>query len=133
MIRHPITAEESDTVRAVQARMNHSGAGHLPVVAGDRPVGMITAHDVARRMPVPITFLRRAKMNRRLDLPVTEMMSTPAVTLPATATLEVAVKKMVDADVGAIMVVDPRDGRLVGLITRSTIARLVAAEEGDAA
>ena len=131
MIRYPITAAESDTVRVVQARMQLSGAGHLPVLGSDsRPIGLITARDLARSMPVPITVLRRAELNRLLALPVTEVMSTPPVTLPADATLEAAVKRMVDLGVGAVIVVDPKDGRLVGLITRSTIARVVAQRNG---
>jgi CBS domain-containing protein len=130
MIRHPITAEETDTVRTVQARMHHSGAGHLPVLRDERPVGIVTARDLARSMPVPITILRRAEMGRLLELAVTEVMSAPAITLPTDATVEAAVKLMVDAGIGAIVVVDPEDGRLAGLITRSTITGLVAARNG---
>jgi CBS domain-containing protein len=126
MIRHPITAEETDTLRTVQARMHHSGAGHLPVLKDERPIGMVTARDLARSMPVPITILGRAEMDRLLELAVTEVMSAPAITLPTDATLEAAVKLMVDAGIGAIVVVDSADGKLDGLITRSTITQLMA-------
>jgi CBS domain-containing protein len=40
MIRNPLTAHESEPVRAVRARMIHSGAGYLPILSGGRPVGM---------------------------------------------------------------------------------------------
>ena len=133
MIRDPVTVDESESVRTVQARMNHSGAGHLPVLSGGRPVGLVTARDLARSMPVPFTVLRRAEIARFLALPVSAVMSRPAITLPADATLEDAVQRMVDCSVGAIMVTDPVHGQLMGLITRSTITRAVASLGGRSA
>jgi CBS domain-containing protein len=127
MIRHPIAADELDSVGMVQARMMHSGAGHLPVLSGNRPIGLVTAHDLAGSMMVSLPHLRRAELDRLLELPVTEVMSKPPITLPSHATLEAAVQKMVEAKVGSIIVVDPDDGRLLGLVTRSTITRLLAA------
>jgi CBS domain-containing protein len=133
MIRDPVTAEENESVRTVQARMNHSGAGHLPVLSGGRPVGLLTARDLARSLPVPFTVLRRAEMARFLALPVSAVMSHPAITLPADATLEDAVQRMVECSVGAIVVTDPVHGQLMGLITRSTVTRAVASLGGGSA
>jgi CBS domain-containing protein len=130
MIRDPVTADENESLRTVQARMNHSGAGHLPVLSGGRPVGLVTARDLARCMPVPFTVLRRAEIARFLALPVSAVMSRPAITLPADATLEEAVQRMVECKVGSIAVTDPVNGQLLGLITRSTITRTVASLGG---
>jgi len=133
MIRDPLTADEGELVRAVRARMIHSGAGHLPVLSGGRPVGMVTVRDLARSMPIPLTLVRRAEVARLLAMPIAQVMSTPAITLPATATFDEAVQRMVKCNVGSIMVTDPRSGKLVGLITRSTITRAVATLSGKSA
>lgn len=50
-----------------------------------------------------------------------EIMSSPAITVPETATLEEAAKLMVDNHVGGLPVVDSA-GRLVGFITDSDFA-----------
>lgn len=50
-----------------------------------------------------------------------EIMSSPAITIPDTATLEQAAKAMVEQRVGGLPVVDA-DGRLVGFITGSDFA-----------
>lgn len=55
-----------------------------------------------------------------------EIMSSPAITIPETATLEHAAKLMTDKHIGGLPVVDA-DGRLVGFITDSDFA---AKEQG---
>jgi acetoin utilization protein AcuB len=126
MIRNPVSVDEDESVRLVRARMSHTGAGHLPVVSEGRPVGLVTARDLARSMPIPLMVLRRHEIARLLARPISDVMSRPAVILPADATLESAVQLMLKRGVGSIMVTDPKSGKLVGLITRSTITRAVA-------
>ncbi len=126
MIRDPVTVNVTDSLRTVQSRMSQTGAGHIPVVDRGRPVGLVTARDLARSVPVPFTVLKRDEMERLLALPVAEVMSTPVVALPTTERAGKAVARMVDEGVGAVLVVDPTTGVLVGLITRSTIVSVVA-------
>ena len=61
-----------------------------------------------------------------LARPVSAVMSSPAITVPTDATLEQAVQLMVKKGVGSVVVTDPKSGKLMGLITRSTITRAVA-------
>ena len=126
MIRNPVCVDEHESVRLARARMMHAGVGHLPVVAGGRPVGLVTARDLARSIPITLTVIRHEEVARVLAQPVSAIMSSPAVTLPADATLEEAVQLMVKSGVGSVIVTDPRSGKLAGLITRSTITRAVA-------
>jgi CBS domain-containing protein len=126
MIRNPVSVQVSDTLRAVQMCMNRTGAGHIPVLAQGRPVGIVTARDLARSMPVPLTLLKRDEMERLLAIPLEELMSTPVVALPETACAARAVERMVEAGVGAVLVIDPESGELTGLVTRSTVVNLVA-------
>jgi CBS domain-containing protein len=84
-------------------------------------------------MPIPLTLIRRAEMARLLAMPISQVMSTPAITLPATATIEEAGQRMVKCNVGSIVATDPVSGKLVGLITRSTITRALATLGGTSA
>jgi len=126
MLRDPVTVEVNDSLRVVQARMNRSGAGHLPVLDGGRPVGLVTARDLARSMPVPLTVLKRDEIERLLSIPVAQVMSSPVITVPIGETVGAAVARMVESGIGAVVVVNPADGKLAGLVTRSTIVMLVA-------
>jgi len=126
MIRNPVSVQVTDTLRMVQMCMNRTGAGHIPVLDRGRPVGIVTARDLARSMPVPLTVLKRDEMERLLTVPVEELMSAPAVTLAETECLSRAVARMVEEGVGAVLVIDPKSGELTGLVTRSTVVNLVA-------
>ena len=126
MIRNPVSVDEHESVRLVRARMSHTGARHLPVVSEGRPVGLVTARDLARSIPVSLTVLRHEEVARLLARTVSAVMSSPAITLPTDATLEEAVQLMLKKGVGSIVVTDPKSSKLVGLITRSTITRAVA-------
>jgi len=48
MTRHPETAEPSDTTDHAAALMIHGGFRHLPVVEGDRVVGIVSIRDLMR-------------------------------------------------------------------------------------
>ncbi len=126
MIRDLVTVEVTDSLRTVQMRMSRTGAGHIPVLDRGRPVGIVTARDIARSMPVPLTILRRDELERLLTVPVAELMSAPVVALPPTECLRTAVARMVEEGVGAVLVTDPESGELLGLLTRSKVVSLVA-------
>jgi CBS domain-containing protein len=126
MIRNPVFVQATDSLRAVQMCMNRTGAGHIPVLERGRPIGIVTARDLARALPVPLTLLDRDRMERLLAVPVAELMSAPVVALPETEQVSHVVERMVETGVGAVLAVHPESGELTGLVTRSTIVRLVA-------
>jgi CBS domain-containing protein len=126
MVRHPATVKVNDSLHVVQAKMNRAGVGHLPVLDRGHPVGMITARDLARSMVVPITVLTRKEIEHLLDSPVRWVMSKPLIALPPQMPVKVAIRLMIKDDVGSVAVVDPGDGKLLGLVTRSAILKLVA-------
>jgi len=58
MTRDPITAGAQDSVSAVAATMVEHGFHHVPVVDGDRPIGVITTSDFAAYVSAPETASR---------------------------------------------------------------------------
>jgi CBS domain-containing protein len=127
MLPDPATVEVNDNLRTVQAKINRAGVGHLPVLEHGRPVGMVTARDLARSMLVPLTVLTKHEIEILLDSPVRWVMSTPLVTLPPCAPVQVALQMMVDLDLGSVVVIDLKEDRILGIVTRSAILKLVAA------
>jgi len=48
MTAGPVTVEEDTTLDVAEALMTEYGIHHLPVVNGERPVGMVGLRDVSR-------------------------------------------------------------------------------------
>jgi tRNA nucleotidyltransferase (CCA-adding enzyme) len=95
------------------ATFGHTGA---PVLRDGRLVGIVSRRDV-----------ERARRDGRLALPVSSCMSQELVTASPDETLEIALTRMTEADVGRLPVLC--QGRLVGIVTRSDV---LAALYGDA-
>lgn len=92
----------------------HTG---VPVVDDGRLVGIVSHRD-----------LERAERDRRLHLPVSSCMSHNVKTTTLHATLESALQLMTEADVGRLPVL--RDGRLVGILSRSDVLRVLYGRSG---
>ncbi len=105
-----ILAELRDSLRT----WRHTG---VPVVEGGRLVGIVSHRDV-----------ERAERDGRLHLPVSSCMSHHVKTTTLDATLAEALELMTDADVGRLPVL--RDGRLVGILSRSDVLRVLYRRNG---
>jgi CBS domain-containing protein len=80
---------------------------------GGTPVGMFTLVDLLRRVVLP---------RRPLDTPLSAVMSTPIVTLPASVTAYEALHVMADHGIRQIVVVEA--GRLLGVINERDLFAL---------
>src|SRR5262245_59778765 len=100
------------------------GAGYAAgMELGDKPVEML--RETTRQMRM------RSGIGPVFDLrPVTEVMSATVETVPGDTTLVDAAKRMAQADVGDILVVDS-SGSLRGIVTDRDIALRVVAEAQD--
>lgn len=115
-------------VRKVEEHMVHA----LPVVdSGGCVVGVVAESDLVLkeelldpvRSWVPRQALRSAGRRARA-LTVGEGMSRHPVTVSPDATLGAAARLMHRRRVGRLPVVDPVDGRLVGIVTRSDLLKI---------
>ena len=79
-----------------------------PILRDGALVGIVSRRDV-----------ERASRGGRLGLPASGCMTHPVLTTTEDATLDDALARMQDADVGRLPVL--RDGRLVGIVTRSDV------------
>ena len=114
-----VMTTEIETVRPdQQAReaarfMLQADAGSIPVTEGERLVGMITDRDIA---------VRGVALGYGPDTPVSELMTSGVVSAPESELIEDAARKMSDAQVRRLPVVDDEE-RLVGIVSLGDLAR----------
>ncbi|MFO0740737.1 MAG: IMP dehydrogenase [Labilithrix sp.] len=101
MVLSPITVRPSQTLREALDTMREHDVTGLPVVEGDRPVGILTARDV--------------RFESRLDQPVSALMTKELVTVPPNVSNAEARELLHKNRIEKLLVVE--NGRLIGLIT----------------
>lgn len=101
IILNPVTVRPNQSLREALGVMRAHDVSGVPVVEGDRPVGILTARDI--------------RFERHLDQPVSNLMTTKLVTVTADVAAEEARQLLHRHRIEKLLVVD--GGRLVGLIT----------------
>ncbi len=138
MTRDVATARPGDTLKQAARVLVERGISGLPVVdERGQVVGVVSEGDVLTKevgelvSRHPLAWLTgqadggQAKLDARL---VGEAMTTPAITIEAQRSLNVAAKLMVEKGVNRLPVV--AEGKLVGLVTRADLVRaFVRADE----
>ncbi len=102
MILGPVTARPSQSLRAALEVMREHDISGVPVVEGERPVGILTARDI--------------RFEQNLDQPVSALMTRELVTVPPGVSVDEAKRLLHKHRIEKLLVVDG-DGKLVGLIT----------------
>ena len=101
MVLTPVTVRPSQSLRDVLAIMREHDVSGVPVVEGDRPVGILTARDI--------------RFERNLDQAVSALMTKELVTVSPGVSADEAKQLLHAHRIEKLLVVE--DGKLVGLIT----------------
>jgi CBS domain-containing protein len=126
MTRHPVAVRASSTVREARRLLSYHRVRHLPVVDGDRVVGML--HDADVRIdevrleddePTGPLYVHDVLGS---DRSVASVLHGPVHLVPADAAVETAAELLIAHRVSCLPVVD-RDRRLVGVITTGDCLR----------
>lgn len=121
----PVTVTPDTTLPEAVRLAAQRGIRHLPVVQGDRLVGIVSDRDLKRAMASPATTLEAHELRYLLErLPVREIMSTGVITIGPTMPVEEAARLMVLEKIGALPVTEA--GRLVGIVTETDVLALFA-------
>ncbi len=116
MTKDVVTVAPEDQVESAVRAMVERDIGSVVVVEGDRPVGVFTERDLARRILDEADVLKR---------PVGEVMSSPVLTTSAGAEVVEAFDLMNAKSVRRLAVVE--GDRLVGIVTERDLLKWVSA------
>jgi IMP dehydrogenase len=101
MITAPVTVSPTQSLRSALAVMHEHDISGVPVVEGDRPVGILTARDI--------------RFEKNLDQPVAVLMTRELVTVPPGVSNDRAKELLHEHRIEKLLVVE--DGKLAGLVT----------------
>jgi len=117
--------------------LRENSISRLPVIDDSGSLaGMVTRHDivdmVVRDMDKSTRGERAGDVDRVLDLPIYDVMSSPVATITGSATVENAVRKMFDNSYAGLVVTPEEDDSLVaGIITKTDVLRALTFTEED--
>jgi CBS domain-containing protein len=116
--RDPVVVAPGDRlVEAVQVLAAYDIRG-LPVIDGTGElVGVVSQTDLVRLWASTASGWR--------DLPVRDVMTTPALTIHAAATFKEAAELMTEQGVARLVVIDETSGMVLGLLSDSDLVRAV--------
>jgi acetoin utilization protein AcuB len=120
MKQHPVTVSPEDSFRHAMTLIRQKGFRHLPVVEGDRLVGIVTDRDIRQASPSPATSLEVHELHYLLErVKVREIMTKRVYTVAPDTPIEEAARLMLQHKIGGLPVLD--GGRLTGIITETDI------------
>ena len=113
-----VTLEATDTLDLADGIMRLGRIRHLPVVSGERVVGIVSQRDLFRAAVSSLLQLHgEAEREWLASIPVKAVMTPHVLTVGPSVSLRAAVQIMLDKKVGCLPVVE--DGKLVGLLSES--------------
>ena len=121
MTKDVLTADLSVSVRDCAKGMAKKGVGCTVITHDGTAVGIVTERDLVSKV--------LAESVDALKVPVSDIMSTPIITIVPDSPLAKAAELMARYRVRRLVVVDGR-GALVGLVTANDLARTLAESKG---
>jgi CBS domain-containing protein len=113
MTSNPTTIEPSTSAREAARLLKSEDVGSLPIVEGDRLVGIVTDRDLA---------LRILAEGKDAETPVSEIASKDLVTIDPQQSLEEAARLMAEHQLRRLPVCE-EDGRIVGILAQADVAQ----------
>ncbi|NWF87533.1 CBS domain-containing protein [Candidatus Bathyarchaeota archaeon] len=116
MIKDVVKIDGNVTVEEVAMMMNEHEIGCVIIVQDENPIGIITERDMLKRV---LLELKDPKTTKAFQI-----MSAPLFFGHPRMTIQDAVKRMTEKKIKKLPIID--EGRLVGMITLTDLARSVA-------
>lgn len=113
MTSNPRTVQPEANVQEPARLMKSENVGAVPIVDGDRLVGVVTDRDIAMKIVAE---------GKSLDTPVSEIASRDLVTIDPDQSLEEAARLMAEHQLRRLPVVE-EDGKLVGIVAQADVAK----------
>ncbi|MHC4597536.1 MAG: CBS domain-containing protein [Planctomycetota bacterium] len=125
MVKEVVTTSRNTRARDAWKLMEKNRIRHLPVVAGDALVGLISQRELYLYLTTFAIYsegqvVKKKKPEELVDIRIDQIMSRDPYTVGPRNTIEEAARTMAHHRLSALPVVDP-EGRLVGIITTQDI------------
>jgi len=126
MQKNPIVAHPADRVNHVRRLMLDNNIGRVPVIDGDKLVGIVTEKDIAKAMRSFRDIVDGNKQDARIkNLIVEDIMKMGVKTVYTNTPIKDVAKLMLDENIGGVPVVNLEE-QMVGLVTRRNIVNGLA-------
>jgi acetoin utilization protein AcuB len=123
MTRDVVTLTPEHTLLDAINLLRSKRIRHLPIVEGQKLVGIVTDRDVKRATPSVVAGVGRDEYDSSLlTIKLAQLMTREPTTVLRKSALKNAVEIFINRKVGALPVVD--DGHLVGILTEIDILRV---------
>ncbi|GAB7092968.1 CBS domain-containing protein [Halolamina litorea] len=132
-----VTVTEDDHVGKAINRLRENGISRLPVVNETGELtGIITTNDIVnfavRDEERQGEGDRRGEIDRMLDIPVYDLMSSPVQTITPGETVDDAVTVMFENDIsGLVVTATPSGADIAGVITKTDVLRALSLTEEE--
>ena len=125
MTRNPEHIESSEPVQEAVNRLFELDVRHLPVVDGNGElVGVLSDRDLLEfSQPYEMQAANVAPSSEREATPVSDLMSGDVIWAHPEDDVTEIIDLMIDQKIGAIPIVDPIEGNLVGILSYVDILR----------
>ena len=131
-----IGINEKESVGRAINRLRENGISRLPVLnENGRLVGVVTTNDivefVVRDQERQGSGDRAGDIDRMLDIPVYDIMTSPVVTATADETAEAVVSRMFDNSISGLVVTPDDADTVAGMVTKTDVLRALTFTEQD--
>lgn len=105
---NPITADENDGVEEMQSLMRKHGIRHLPIMRGNKIIGIVSQRDLA--------VLAGLDLGKQVQVRASDLMKTDPVTVRSSDPLDDVAYRMSERKIGSVIVLDD-SGAPYGIFT----------------
>jgi predicted transcriptional regulator len=114
MTNNPVTGQMDEALSTIQSKMVKGGFRSIPLIQGDRVVGLLTDGDI------------RAHEGHLAETPANKAITQALVTIGPETTVREAARIMRERKIDGLPVVE--DGKLVGIITTTDVLEATTGE-----
>ena len=122
MTKQVITAQETDQLESVVNTFKEHPIRHLPILNGNKIVGMISSTDI-NRLTFGSLFDNQATVDEAIlkMLTIPQIMTTKVVSVSSDTSIKEVAELFAEAEFHSVPVVD--EGVLVGIVTTTDVIR----------
>jgi acetoin utilization protein AcuB len=122
MTPEPFVVQVTETVGAVLQKLLEADVRHLPVVDGQKLVGIVSDRDLQRALYVT-TGPSRGSVEELSEVPISALMSSDLITVHPEDDIVEVIDSMLEHKVGALPVVAADSSLVVGIVSYLDVLR----------